>query len=140
MARKEQIYTMKQYQQQSVFSSFLPGISGEKGIPLWCYYVNRGQGIACFGVQDKNHSIMEFYPAHQAYERTPLMGFRTFLKWNGQYEEAFSDPTKKQVMEIGMNCFVIREETEQYEIKVEYETLPEEELAGFMRSVSITNK
>ena len=80
MLDKEMNYILEQYQQKSLFSSFLPGISGELGIPLWCYYVNRGQAISCFGVQDKNHGIMEFYPAHQAYERTSLMGFRTFFK------------------------------------------------------------
>ena len=124
MLDKEMNYIMEQYQQKSLFSSFLPGISGELGIPLWCYYVNRGQAISCFGVQDKNHGIMEFYPAHQAYERTSLMGFRTFLKINGEYTEAFGDPQAKQNMRVGMNSLTIEEETKDYKITVEYETLP----------------
>ena len=140
MLDKEMNYVMDEYQKKSLFASFLPGISGEHGIPLWCYYVNRGQAISCFGVQDKDHSIMEFYPAHQAYERTSLMGFRTFLKINGSYTEPFSDPLKKQTMTVGMNSLTIEEDADGYKIEVEYETLPGEALAALMRRVTITNK
>lgn len=140
MLDKEMNYIMEDYQKKSLFASFLPGISGEHGIPLWCYYVNRGQAVSCFGVQDKDHSIMEFYPAHQAYERTSLMGFRTFLKIDGAYVEPFSDPCQKQTMVVGMNSLKIQEETDDYIIEVEYETLPGEALAALMRSVKLTNK
>ena len=139
MIDREMNYVMEDYQKKSLFASFLPGISGEHGIPLWCYYVNRGQAISCFGVQDKDHAIMEFYPAHQAYERTSLMGFRTFLKLNGAYTEAFADPCQKQTMTVGMNSLKIAEQTDAYKIEVEYETLPGEALAGLMRTVTITN-
>ena len=139
MIDKEMNYVMEDYQKKSLFASFLPGISGEHGIPLWCYYVNRGQAISCFGVQDKDHSIMEFYPAHQAYERTSTMGFRTFLKINGAYTEAFFDPCKKQTMTVGMNSLKIEENTDTYKIEAEYETLPGEALAGLLRRVTITN-
>lgn len=140
MLDKENNYIIRNYQRKTEFSSFLPGISGPKGIPMWCYYTNRGQAVSCFGVRDKDHSIMEFYPAHQAYERTPILGFRTFLKINGICMEAFSDPKAEHVMKIGMNHLIIEEETEAYRIKVEYETLPMEPLAGLMRSVSVTMK
>ncbi len=140
MAEKKMDYKMKDFQKKSLFASFLPGISGEKGIPMWCYYTNRGQAISCFGVQDKEHSIMEFYPAHQAFERTALMGFRTFLKINGRYEEAFTDVRNPQTMYVGMNSLELVEETENYKIHIEYETLPEEALAGLMRKVRIENK
>lgn len=82
---------------------------------------------------------MEFYPAHQAYERTSTMGFRTFLKINGTYKEAFFDPCQKQKMVVGMNSLKIEEHTDDYKIEVEYETLPGEPLAGLMRCVTITN-
>lgn len=140
MLDKEMNYVIENYQRKSEFSSFLPGISGAKGIPMWCYYTNRGQCVSCFGVRDKDHSIMEFYPAHQAYERTPLMGFRTFLKIDGKYMEAFADPEAKHCMKIGMNSLILEEETEQYKICVEYETLPSEPLAGLMRHVTVTSK
>jgi hypothetical protein len=83
-------FIIENYNKQSTFSSFLPGISGLEGIPIWCFYVNRGQAIASFGVEDKNHSIMEFHPAHQAYQKTQTMGFRTFLKVDGVFYEPFS--------------------------------------------------
>lgn len=140
MLDKEMNYVIENYQRKSEFSSFLPGISGARGIPMWCYYTNRGQCVSCFGVRDKDHSIMEFYPAHQAYERTPLMGFRTFLKIDGKYIEAFADPTSKHSMKIGMNSLTLEEETELYKVCVEYETLPSEPLAGLMRSVTVTSR
>ena len=68
---------MKDYGRKSTFAGFLPGIAGEKGIPLWCFYVNRGQGVVSFGVDDKEHEIMEFYPAHLAYQNVKRTGFRT---------------------------------------------------------------
>lgn len=140
MLDKEMNYVIENYQKKSEFSSFLPGISGARGIPMWCYYTNRGQCVSCFGVTDKDHSIMEFYPAHQAYERTPLMGFRTFLKVDGKYMEAFVNPEAKHRMNIGMNSLSLEEETVQYKIRVEYETLPSEPLAGLMRQVTVTSK
>ena len=33
------------YNRQSPFSNFLPGVAGKMGIPLWVFYLNRGQGI-----------------------------------------------------------------------------------------------
>ncbi len=41
------------YDQAKTFSSFLPGIAGLKGIPMWTFYVNRGQAITGIGVRDK---------------------------------------------------------------------------------------
>ena len=55
---------IKDYDSQPAFADFLPGIAGENGIPAWCFFVNRGQGVASFGTQDKDHPIMEFRPAH----------------------------------------------------------------------------
>ena len=45
---------MKNYAKKSTFASFLPGIAGIKGIPIWCHYVNRGQAVTSFGSRDKN--------------------------------------------------------------------------------------
>ena len=47
MAEKK--FLIENYGKKSTFASFLPGISGEKGIPIWCYYVNRGQCVVSFG-------------------------------------------------------------------------------------------
>ena len=40
------------------FSSFLPGIAGPLGTPMWVFYVNRGQAIASFGIGNKDNPIM----------------------------------------------------------------------------------
>ena len=88
MAEKK--FLIENYGKKSTFASFLPGISGEKGIPIWCYYVNRGQCVVSFGVDNKDHSIMEFYPAHQAYQNVKTTGFRTFVKKDGKVTELFA--------------------------------------------------
>ena len=73
-------YILSDFQHKKPFSSFLPGIAGLQGIPMWVFYVNRGQAICSFGVEDKDHPILEFQPANKAYQSTNLIGFRTFLK------------------------------------------------------------
>ena len=45
---------IKNYDSQPAFADFLPGIAGENGIPAWCFFVNRGQGVASFGTRDKH--------------------------------------------------------------------------------------
>lgn len=134
-------YVMEQYEKKSGFASFLPGIAGVRGIPIWCYYVNRGQGVVSFGVQDKNHSIMEFYPAHQAYQNVKRTGFRTFIRLNGQVAESFSDAEIEHRMRIDMNELHIEEvnDTTGLTTKVQYYTLPSERLGALVRCVTITN-
>ncbi|MFN2164927.1 MAG: hypothetical protein ACK2U9_01545, partial [Anaerolineae bacterium] len=73
-------FVLPDYAAKRPFASFLPGIAGLLGIPLWVFYVNRGQAIASFGVENKDNPIMEFEPANKAYQTTPYTGFRTFLK------------------------------------------------------------
>jgi hypothetical protein len=135
-------FVIENYNKQSTFSSFLPGISGLKGIPIWCFYVNRGQAIASFGTEDKNHSIMEFYPAHQAYQFTKTMGFRTFIKVDGEFYEPFYENNRNATMYIGMNELEIEELNEDLGIQVNvlYYTLPNEKLGGLVRRISIQNK
>lgn len=135
-------FLIKDYNKQSPFSSFLPGISGLKGIPIWCFYVNRGQAIASFGSEDKNNSIMEFYPAHQAYQFTKTMGFRTFLKVDGVFYEPFAGNEIRADMYIGMNELEIEEYNEKLGVQVNvlYYTLPNEKLGGLVRKVTIKNK
>lgn len=134
-------YVIENYGRKSTFSNFLPGISGEMGIPLWCFYVNRGQAISSFGIQDKDHSIMQFYPAHQSYQNTKRMGFRTFIKVEEKVVEAFLQEENQHSMAIGMNELEINEKNRegQFGIQVLYYTLPSEELAGLIRKVTIKN-
>ena len=137
----EQGYKMDNYRKESVFAGFLPGISGITGIPIWCYYVNRGQCISCFGSMDKDHSIMEFLTAQQAYVQTPRTGYRTFLKVNGDYTEAFSIDENPHAMYVGQNTLSIEETdvTHQLKTQVTYFTLPEERLGGLVRMLTIEN-
>ena len=65
------------------FSSFLPGIAGEYGKPMWVFYANRGQCITSFGVRNRDNAMLEFQPANKAYVQTPLQGFRTFFRFGG---------------------------------------------------------
>lgn len=134
-------FIIEDYNQKPAFSSFLPGISGIYGIPLWCFYTNRGQAVASFGVENKNHSIMEFYPAHQAYQLVRNMGFRTFIKIGNEVYEPFRLDSVKTRMYVGMNELELEEINEERGLKtnVLYYTLPDEAVAGLVRRVTIQN-
>ncbi len=137
-------FMIENYDQVAPFSSFLPGIAGVKGIPLWCFYTNRGQGVNSFGVHDKNHAIMEFNPANTAYENTPVKGFRTFIKVNGEVFEPFSgyDDNHKRTFFIKENCFWIEDVNSRTGIKtvVKYFLMPCESYGALVRNVTITNE
>lgn len=141
MIEKSENFVMKNYGKESTFASFLPGISGLRGIPIWCFYVNRGQGVVSFGVENKDHAIMEFYPAHQAYQNVKTTGFRTFLKKDGVLYEAFSNEAAAHSMEIAMNGLTIEECNPESELQttVDYFTLPEEKLGALVRIVTVKN-
>ncbi len=85
-------YVFNAYQEQRPFASFLPGIAGPTGIPMWVFYVNRGQAIASFGIESKDSPLMEFQPANKSYQSTPYTGFRTFLKINRGGQSGFYEP------------------------------------------------
>ncbi|SEO89603.1 hypothetical protein SAMN04488134_11618 [Amphibacillus marinus] len=143
----DQRFQIKNYQTSSPFASFLPGIAGEDGIPMWVFYVNRGQAIASFGVEDKNNMMTEFYPADKAHQMTPLEGFRTFIKGdrNGQLfsYEPFreSDPAIEDQMIIDQNTLTLTHvnKIKQLRIEVLYYTLPGQELPGLVREILIKN-
>ncbi|MFW5786689.1 MAG: hypothetical protein ACOC4G_00300 [Bacillota bacterium] len=61
-------FIIENFQNKRTFSSFLPGIAGIFGIPVWASYVNRGQGIASFGIENKDNAILEFLPANKSYQ------------------------------------------------------------------------
>lgn len=132
---------IKDYGRKTEFSGFLPGIAGIKGIPIWCYYVNRGQAVCSFGVDNKDGAIMEFFPAHTAYERVKINGFRTLIRKNDTFTEPFFDEEKQPVMEIEKNCLSLTEcdEKNQIETCVSYFILPEEPIGALVRKVTIKN-
>ena len=140
-------FMITNYQQQRPFSSTLPGIAGRMGIPMWVFYVNRGQAIASFGVENKDHPIMEFQPANKAYQLTPFLGFRTFIKILGDERPIIYEPfaagtrNRQQQMIINYNELELQEllTTPGLRVEILYFTLPEEKLAGLVRQVKITN-
>ena len=133
--------TINGYGKKSVFASFLPGIAGTKGIPIWCYYVNRGQGVASFGVNNKDNHIMEFYPAHTSYQLVKRTGFRTFLKIDGSYFEPFKEELDSDTMNIYMNGLSLVQKSEDKKVttSVDYTALPGEEIGALLRVVTIKN-
>ena len=38
-------FVLNDYDTKKTFYSFLPGIAGIYGIPIWSFYLNRGQGL-----------------------------------------------------------------------------------------------
>lgn len=134
-------FTIKNYEKKAPFAGFLPGLAGVHGTPIWCYYVNRGQCISSFGVEDKDHAIMEFFPAHQAYQNTSLNGFRTFVKKDGAYLELFRNESATKKMHVEMNGLSIEEQDEKNSLHtvVDYFTLPGEKTGALVRKLSIKN-
>jgi hypothetical protein len=145
-------FILPDYTTTPPFSSFLPGIAGAMGIPMWVFYVNRGQGITSFGVESKDCPIMEFQPANKAYQNTTTAGFRTFLiirrPSQTQTYEPFSpwsssDSVRHAVryMFIGMNELEVQENNPitALQTNVLYFTIPGENHAGLVRSVTIQN-
>lgn len=141
MLDQQNRFIMEDFAHKEPFCSFLPGVAGETGVPMWCYYVNRGQAITSFGVENKDHAIMEFFPAHQAYQYTQRVGFRTFIRLGDTLIEPFSDVKKRPEMRIGMNDLTILEKDAQNHIttEVNYFTLPYEPAAALMRRVTLRN-
>ncbi len=134
-------HIVKDYQKKKPFASFLSGIAGRQGIPMWTFYVNRGQLVAGFGIRDKNGSIMEFFPANAAYEYVHTIGFRTFVKIRGETHEFFKESNKDQILEIRPDRISVLEDLKEEKIRIEvtYFTLPDECLAGLVRKVDVEN-
>jgi len=136
-------FIIDDYDRRKTFASFLPGLAGKRGVPLWAFYVNRGQGICSFGLRDKNGSILEFYPGNLAYLYTSKIGFRTFVKVDGAVHEIFQPENErpKRQMEIAQGSFSIIEENKRLglRVRVTYFGLPNDPLAALVRMVEFTN-
>ncbi|MCR5755763.1 MAG: cellobiose phosphorylase, partial [Acetatifactor sp.] len=136
-------FMITDYDRVAPFSSFLPGIAGVKGIPLWCFYTNRGQGVNSFGIHDKDHAIMEFNPANTAYENTSVKGFRTFIKLDGKVYEPFAgyENDADRTFFIRENCFWIEDTNKNTGIRtqVKYFLMPNETYGALVRKVTIVN-
>jgi len=144
-------FTIKDYNNAKTFSNFFPGIAGLWGIPMWVFYVNRGQCISSFGIESKDKAIMEFQPANKAYRLTALQGMRTFIKVKcgskTTYWEPFqnyllgTDFKKTQSLSMTAHDLTLEEKNEELglSIKVNYFTLPDEPFAALVRQVELKN-
>jgi len=133
-------FTQKNYAKARPFASFLSGVSGELGIPMWVFYVNRGQAIASFGLRDKNGMIMEFYPGNLSYAYTAQSGFRTFIKVNGKVHEFFKEESQASLT-VYAHEIVLHEVNEALglDVQVTYFTMPNAPIGALVRKVVINN-
>ena len=152
-------YVLEDYDAKSTFSSFLPGVAGYFGIPVWVFYVNRGQGLATFGTTSKDYPILEFNSANKAYQLTPFVGFRTFVRGTRGSGESFDaepftpDKTRnlaaekvendkpKRILYVGPNEMEIQEvdAINGLTTNVHYYILPEEDFGALVRRTTFTN-
>ena len=155
---------MEDFDARSTFSSFLPGVAGYFGKPVWAFYVNRGQGIATFGTESKDYPILEFNPANKAYQLTPYIGFRSFVKgtrlgasnalgtsfliepFSPETARNLADPDDnpdkpKRILYVGANDMEVQEIDGLHGIttNVKYFILPEEDYASLIRRSTFTN-
>jgi hypothetical protein len=151
-------YVLEDYDVKPTFASFLPGVAGYFGKPVWSFYVNRGQGIASFGTASKDFPMLEFNAANKAYQLTPFVGFRSFVRGTrdfGSFEtEPFSPTTSrrmkteadnaklpKRIMFVGANEVEVQEfdGTNNLAVAAKYFVLPEEDFSALVRRATYTN-
>jgi hypothetical protein len=152
-------YILEDYDAQPPFSDFLPALAGLYGKPLYAFYVNRGQGIASFGIKSKDYPIMEFNSANKAYQSSAILGFRTFLQASRKGHDFWIEPFSpmktrfsgstdengkklpKRHMYVGSNEVQVQEmdHTHGIETNVTYFILPEEDFGAFVKRTRITN-
>ena len=135
-------FIIRDYARKAPFSSFLPGLTGVTGIPMWSFYTNRGQAMCGFGIHHKGNAMMEFNPANTGYENTQVRGFRTFMRIDGEYYEPFfrADEDALREMEIEKNVLTVREEKNGIRQTVTYWILPNENIGAVVRHVTLENR
>jgi hypothetical protein len=149
---KDGEFVIDNYNLAKPFSSFLPGIAGMWGVPIWAFYVNRGQAIASFGIKDKDHPIMEFQPANKSYYLTPLVGFRTFIKLKTGKKSIFYDAFSTSPHSPGFdieNSMIISSDglklkeinhTLGLEVTIDYFSIPKDNYGALARKLTIKNR
>ncbi|MCF7919399.1 MAG: hypothetical protein K9N06_05750 [Candidatus Cloacimonetes bacterium] len=144
-------FIISDYNSAKSFSSFFPGVAGKNGIPMWVFYVNRGQCICSMGIEDKDHPIMEFLPANWAYNLVSTQGFRTFIKFADNEITKFYEPfqnhlsdkemQRSQRLIISLAQLTLEEVNQTLGLKftVEYFNVPQDNYAGLVRKLQIEN-
>ncbi len=136
-------FILEKYDKEVPFSGFLPGLTGEDGIPMWAFYTNRGQAIGSLGINSKSEAIIEFNPACTEYENTALKGYRTFIRVNGQVYEPFRYRGEaKRTMSVRKNSLTIEEFSPEtgLAVTVDYYILPHEPIGALVRKVKLENR
>jgi hypothetical protein len=120
--------------------------------------------MATFGTLSKEFPILEFNPANKAYQLTPFIGFRTFVRGtrvgastglstsfqvepfapdrSRNLDDKSDDPDKpKRIMYVGTNEVEIQEidGVNDLTTNVKYFTLPEEDFAALVRRTTFAN-
>ncbi len=144
-------FVIENYNFAKPFANFFPGIAGKYGIPMWAFYVNRGQGIISFGTGDRDHAILEFYPANKAWQFVTTLGFRSFIKVISGKKTVFYEPFHNGFTSIGFDIanrmaltsydMKIEEENKTLGLKtrVDYFTIPSDNYSALVRTVTLTN-
>ena len=145
-------YIMKAYDRAKPMASFLPGVGGLWGVPMWAFYVNRGQGMATFGIENKEGGLLLFQTAEKSYQATANVGFRTLLKGtrkDGSFEaqpffpesDADAAHTAARTMYIGNNEMEVEEVDPDTDMTTNalYFNIPNEDFPALVRRVTYTN-
>ena len=145
-------FIIENYNSAKPFSSFFPGIAGTDGIPMWVFYVNRGQCICSMGLENKQKPIMEFLSANRAYQLTSTQGFRTFIKIIEPNKEIYYEPFQDQLIQRSFKCtqrmiinpesLSIQEDNRQLGLffNVDYFNVVRDNYAGIVRILNIENR
>jgi len=148
---KKGCFIVDDYNKSKPFSNFFPGIAGLWGIPMWAFYINRGQCLTSFGIESKDKAIMEFQPANKSYRLTSLQGFRTFIKIKKGKKSVYWEPfqnsltgteyDKRQRLIMQAHDLTLEETNHDLglKVKVNYFTLPEEPYSALVRQVTVEN-
>ena len=144
-------FVIEDYQHAKLFADFFPGVAGLYGIPMWAFFVNRGQAVSSFGIESKDKAILEFQPANKAYRQTSTIGFRTFLKVSDgkslKFYEPFANSLKENGYKVRQRMLITSHDLTIEEINtalglkisVNYFTMPQEPFAGLVRRVTVEN-
>ncbi|MDD5731026.1 MAG: cellobiose phosphorylase, partial [Candidatus Omnitrophica bacterium] len=144
-------FVIENYNYAKPFANFFPGIAGKYGIPMWVFYVNRGQCICSFGTKDKDRAILEFFPANKSWQFVSSLGFRTFIKIKAAEENSYYEPfhngcanLKYRItnsMAMGSGELILEEDNRTLGLKtrVEYFNIPNDAYAGLSRIVTVEN-
>jgi hypothetical protein len=142
---------IEDYNRARPFASFFPGVAGLDGVPMWAFYVNRGQCLSSFGVEGKHGAMLEFFPANRANQVATLTGFRTFVVVRGAGGSELYEPFRPSAASDRAGCrnrmifsparLRLEEDNPALGLRVETETMtvPGEDFPGLARRLRFTN-